>query len=493
MGSTARRVLLATTLAMTNGGLMTAQVRPDQFAPHRAMIRRYLDSTNTASLTVAVARDGKILWEEGFGWANREKMIPATPHTMYSLASISKPITATGLMVLVERGRVALDQPANQYLGAAKIRGLAGDAAAATVRRVLSHTSGLPLHWQFFYADHSYGPPTMDETIARYGITVFPPGTQDEYSNLGYGIIDYIIGRASGQSYADFMRNEVFLPLGMTRTSVDIGPGLAEFVAERYDLEQRPIPFYSFDHPGASAVYSSAHDLVRFGMFHLKQRLPEQRAILTPASIDEMHRPVPPAKYGLGFRLTADDMGSPPLGHGGGMPGVQTVLALYPNENVAIALLTNARSPVHPEYLVKEIMATLSPSFGDSLRARHGRAKPAPPAFVTPAGLVGEWAGTLQTWQQTVPMRLVAQPDGDIFVWVGDQPRAVLNELTFADGRLNGRFAGSIPTDDAKRWSHSIWLDLVLGNETLAGQANAITTTAREMWSLGSYAELRKR
>ncbi|MBM4189027.1 MAG: beta-lactamase family protein [Gemmatimonadetes bacterium] len=497
--------LFATILALTATGVATAQdqsgrqagnrVRQvaDPFGPHRAMIRRYLDSTNTASLAVAVAKDGKIVWEEGFGWANREKMIPATHHTMYSLASISKPITATGLMVLVERGKVALDQPANQYLGIGKIRSMAGDAAGATVRRVLSHTAGLPLHWQFFYADNDYGPPTMDETISRYGITVFPPGTQDEYSNLGYGILDHIISRASGLSYADFMRNEVFLPLGMTRTSVDIGPGLADFVAERYDLEQNLIPFYTFDHPGASAVYSSAHDLVRFGMFHLKERLPEQRAILTPASLDEMRRRIAPADYGLGFALNADDMGSPRFGHGGGMPGVSTVLALYPNERVAIALLTNARSPVHPEYLVKEIMATLSPRFADSLRARQRRPTPAPPAFVMPEGLVGEWTGTLHTSQQALPMRLVARQYGDIHVWVGDQPRAILNELAFANGRLNGRFAGTIPTDDAKRWAHSIWLDLVLGNGTLAGEANAISTTPREMWSLGSYAELRKR
>ena len=240
-------------------------------------------------------------------------------------------------------------------------------------------------------------------------------------------------------------------------------------------------------------MYSSAHDLVRFGMFHLKQRLPEQRAILTAGSLDEMRRPVAPANYGLGLRLTADDMGSPRFGHGGGMPGVQTVLALYPNENVAIAILTNARSPVHPEYLVKEIMATLSPRFADSLRARQGRARPVPPAFVVPAGLLGEWRGTLQTWQQTLPMRLVAQPNGDIFIWVGDQPRAVLNELAFVDGRLNGRFAGSIPTDDAKRWPHDLRVDLVLGNGTLAGEVNAISSTVREFWSLGSYVELRKR
>ena len=104
----------------------------DRFAPIRATIRRFLDSTGTASVAVAVAKDGKILWEEGFGLANRERMIPATQHTMYSMASISKPITATGLMVLVERGRVALDHPINEYLGAGKLTGLAGDASGAS-------------------------------------------------------------------------------------------------------------------------------------------------------------------------------------------------------------------------------------------------------------------------------------------------------------------------------------------------------------------------
>src|SRR5205085_2167720 len=102
--------------------------------------------------------------------------------------------------------------------------------------------------------------------------------------------LDYIMTRASGKAYAQFMHEEVFLPLGMTHTSIDIGPGLARFAAVRYDTGQNPLPFYEFDHPGASAAYSSVHDLVRFGMFHLKQRSPEQKAILAESSIDEMQR-----------------------------------------------------------------------------------------------------------------------------------------------------------------------------------------------------------
>src|SRR5438034_2341809 len=129
----------------------SARVTNDVFGAVRDLIRGRLVEQVVPSLAVAVARDGEILWEEGFGWADRENRVPATEHTMYSLASISKPITATGVMVLKERGKLDLDRPINDYLGEAKLKAWIGDAAEATVRRVANHTSGLPLHWHFFY------------------------------------------------------------------------------------------------------------------------------------------------------------------------------------------------------------------------------------------------------------------------------------------------------------------------------------------------------
>ena len=215
-------------------GLLTSRPATAQFDDVRRRIRQVLVSDGLPSISVAVARDGEIIWEEGFGWADREKRIPATEHTMYSLASVTKPITATGLMVLVERGLIDLDRPVNEYLGDAKLEGRAGEVSRATVRHLANHTSGLPIHAQSFYLDEPYRPPPMDETIRRYGILVTAPGERANYSNLGYGILDYVISRVSGRSYADFMREEVFIPLGMTRSSVGIGPGLDSFQAVRY-------------------------------------------------------------------------------------------------------------------------------------------------------------------------------------------------------------------------------------------------------------------
>src|ERR1044071_8300878 len=116
--------------------LLSLPVFADQFDSVRGYIQRRMTETRTPSITVAVARDGRIIWEEGFGWAGREKRVAANEHTPYSMASISKPITATGLMMLVEQKRIDLDRPINQYLGSAKLRARIGNADEATVRRV---------------------------------------------------------------------------------------------------------------------------------------------------------------------------------------------------------------------------------------------------------------------------------------------------------------------------------------------------------------------
>jgi CubicO group peptidase (beta-lactamase class C family) len=294
-------------------------VGADPFGAVRAHIERLVAEGKVPSMAVAVARDGEIVWEEGFGLADRGRNIPATEHTPYPLASISKPLTATGLMILVERGLVDLDAPIKDYLGEPKLQARVGDAAEATVRRVASHTAGLPLHSQHFYDGEPHRPPPMDETIRRYGNLVTSPGERYQYSNLGYGILGDVISRMSGGNYADFMREEVFVPLGMDHASVHAGPGLEEGQAVKYTAGGLVVPPCDSDSPGASAIYSSAQDLIRFAMFHLKNNLPDQKAIITESAIDEMQRPSPetgPTRegeregsgYGIGWFIgIADD------------------------------------------------------------------------------------------------------------------------------------------------------------------------------------------
>jgi CubicO group peptidase (beta-lactamase class C family) len=103
--------------------MLPAQPRPaDRFETVRSLIREAMEEHRLPAVAVAVAKDGRILWEEGLGWADLERRIPATPQTMFSLASISKPITATAILRLAEQGQLNLDRPANDYLGEGRIR-----------------------------------------------------------------------------------------------------------------------------------------------------------------------------------------------------------------------------------------------------------------------------------------------------------------------------------------------------------------------------------
>jgi CubicO group peptidase (beta-lactamase class C family) len=326
-------------------------------------IHRLIDEHELPSAAVAVARDGRVLWEEGFGWADRDRRVPATAETPYSLASVSKPFTATAVMRLVEAGHLDLDRAANDYLTGALITGR--HAERATVRRLLCHTGGLPAFYHPFIARE---PVAMDEIITRYALLTFRPGRRFVYSNLGYGVLERMIERVSGTSYAAFLQREIFSPLHLESASV---PETASpRVAVRYAEGDRPLPFYTLGHRGASSVYSSARDLVRFGMAHLEApRDGRVRPVVSDRSRREMQRihaaQSATSGYGLGWRIEETRSGLRQVGHTGGMPGVTTVLALYPAERVVVVVLTNTRSAVAVE-LARRIAARMMP-----LRARE--------------------------------------------------------------------------------------------------------------------------
>jgi len=408
------------------------------FNATQVQIEQLVAKGEVPSLSVAVARDGKIIWEKGFGLADREKNIPATEHTQYRLASISKQLTATGLMILVECGLIKLDSPINDYLGGTKLTACIGDAADATVQRVASHTSGLSLHSQHFYNNESYQPPPMDETIRRYGKLVTAPGERYQYSNLGYGLLGYVISRVSGKSYAEFMREQVFVPLGMDHTSVHIGHGLEDGQAVNYSADGMVIPSYNSDSPGASAIISSAHDLIRFAIFHLKNDLPEQRVIITEATIDKMQKPSPEtgpiqeweydgSGYGIGWVISITNDHLRAVHHSGGTIGVSTVLALVPEENLAVAILSNTLSQ-WPEAILIGILRTLLPEKLKYFPKPTDQAVKEPP-FAPDKELVGLWEGNVHTYEREIPLVL------DIWVSGSVTPRWAISLVVFFEMR----------------------------------------------------------
>ena len=249
--------------------------------------------------------------------------------------------------------------------------------------------------------------PTRDETIRRYGNLVTAPGERYQYSNLGYGVLDYVIERTSGKKFADFMREEVFLPLGMTHTSIDVGPGLEPHQAIRYTPEGRRIPFYDFDHPGASAVYCSAHDLVRFAMFHMKEHLADQRPILSDAAIDEMQTPTANAPKAAGTASAGDVSKSHAaiaiVPHSGGMPGVSTLCTLVPVRTRGRRRAVQHRHAAGLSTLSDMIFKIVLPERRTpdescpKLEPATRRGSRAPPSS---SDLLGKWKGQLATYKR---------------------------------------------------------------------------------------------
>lgn len=490
----------------------------------RSRIQRLVDSAGLASLTIGISVNGKTVLEEGFGYADIARKIPATPDTRYSLASISKPITATAVMQLVERGKLDLNAPANRYLTHGKLTGLAGSAESATIARVLSHTSGLPLHYRFYYARGDSTPgdgnPDVTTTVNRYGVLVYPPGTVYNYSNLGYGILGDIVASVSGVSYEKYLDENVFGPLGMTRSTVSTGANLSNS-AVRYDVHHRPIPPYDFDHRGASAVYSTVNDILTFANFHLGLRdagaeagagatptlsapiLRSMQTVATPPS-----KPAPPATavpaalpsgYGFGWFIDEDN-GVRRVRHTGGMPGVNTVLAMYPDAEVAIVALANEASPL-PGQIAAELAAAVMPDYAKSRTAAiamraHERVEASndPPAtFVVAPELRGTWRGTVRMYDRTVPLVLYIG-DRDIRAQFGDAAGlwTIVNNASFQNDLLGGRFVGAVPTDDAARASHVVAFSLRFHDDMLRGWMAAQATGPRNNFSLSSYAELKR-
>jgi CubicO group peptidase (beta-lactamase class C family) len=443
----------------------------DRFDQLRDSIRSQMVAQQAPSITVGVAKDGKIIWEESFGWADRERRIPATPNTMYSLASISKTMTGTALMTLVQAGKVDLDRPINDYLKDAQLQARIGDVREATVRRVANHTSGLPEYYQEFYENEPWPPPSPAETIRRFGWLMSPPGEKFEYSNLGYGILSHLIEQLSGKSYADYMREAVFLPLGMNRSSVEVDPAMWDFRAVRYGIDGLPVPPYVTDHPGASDIYSSAHDLLLFGMFQSKQHLSEQLPILSDSNIDSMQQPTKDEGGGKGYGVgweTIHRNNITMLNHTGGMTGVQTELRIVPSEHLVVVVLCNAEVWDLPTNIADEIMASLLPQWKPSEDAQHA-AITSPPL---PAAMVGVWKGKVVTYERDLPMTLTVTSTGEVHIKLGEHLESLVTHPRLTqDGYLRGILNGSLTIKDGVRRPYVLTIGLKLRDaKTLSGE-----------------------
>ena len=288
---------------------------------------------------VLVARDGEVLLDRGYGFANREWSVPNDGDTKFRLGSVTKQFTAVAIMLLNERGLVDLDAPVKTYLPEAPA---AWDGV--TVRHLLTHTAGVPNFTDFDdYGASKTLPATIDSLIGRFRDRPldFQPGEGWSYSNSGYILLTAIVEKASGRSYADFVAETLFQPLGMADSGYDSHAAVLPRRASGYAPTARGIvnaDYIDMSIPqGAGALYSTTRDLLKWEQGLFGGRL------LTPASLALLTTPVR-NQYAFGLAVTQAG-GNTTIAHSGGIEGFNTHMAWDPDRRMTVIVLGNLNGP----------------------------------------------------------------------------------------------------------------------------------------------------
>ena len=303
----------------------------------------YLKNSSAPSLGFVLVKDGKILFQKGYGYADAEKKTPVVPgQTLFYAASVSKLVTATAVMQLIEQGKLRLDADVNAYLKSFQVK--SNYPAPVTVANLLTHTSGI---------DDSFILGSVDRPADLVPLTEFftkntprrarPPGEQIVYSNWGMAFAGCLVEEVSGVSFYDYVEQNVFQPLGMMRSSFrrPFPPNLAPFVATA-GVGGQPSDKTAIQLYPAESLVSTVADMGHFIIAHLNGGRFDDARILSQASVAEMHRQhftqhprMPGVAYGF-FESYINDR--PALFHTGG-GGHESLLYLLPEENLGFYIV----------------------------------------------------------------------------------------------------------------------------------------------------------
>lgn len=315
----------------------------------RAMLQALVEQSGVPGLSVAVAVDGRVVWAEGFGYADVENRVPVTPLTRFRIGSVSKPLTSMAIGLLYEQGRLDLDAPIQRY-----VPYFPEKRWPITVRQLAGHLAGIRTYDYTDYdpATNEFVSSTRYDTV-RSALGMFvddplehEPNSAYLYSSYGWNLISAAIEGASGQDYLSYMREHVLRPLGLRHTVPDhaevIVPYRTRFYARDHDGHLRNGRHADLSNKWAGGGWlSTPTDLVRWG-----SALFESQAVLQPETVKLLWTPQRTAGgtetgYGLGWRNARDWDERRTVSHGGGSVGGTTYFLLYPNERVAIAMTAN--------------------------------------------------------------------------------------------------------------------------------------------------------
>lgn len=342
-----RAVFVASLLAISGCKSRTTSREPGDTAALDAYFRAEFPA-NEPGIAVLIAKRGQVVFARGYGLADLETREPITTRTLFNLGSLSKTFVANAVLILEERGKLSVDDPLSKYFSDFKHREL---AERVKLRHLLTHTSGLPDN-RLVEAAHEFYLTARDEEnwhpITQAAALEFEPGERFAYSNPAFNGLALIVEQVSGQKWQTFIRDEIFLPAGMTTSTITDGPHPESGVAHGYErvsgewreLDYGEVP--TFAASGNGGVWSSVEELARYeqalhaGRFLRPETVADSRTVKTFPNwtSDE------PPQIGWSWFIREVD-GMREIGHTGGQGGFRTNYFVIPEKDLLVVFLMN--------------------------------------------------------------------------------------------------------------------------------------------------------
>jgi D-alanyl-D-alanine carboxypeptidase len=295
-------------------------------------------------VSIAIAKDGKVVRARGYGLANVELSVLATKNTVYQLASMTKQFTATAIMMLIEEGKLSLDDLITQ-----RLPDLPTAWDKVTVRHLLSHTSGIKSYTSTRDFDKTmrkdFGQRELLDLVVKEPLE-FAPGEKWNYDNTGYFLLGMLIEKVTGKKYSEFLEERIFQPLGMTHTRVNDLQAIIPNRAQGYSWDGAALRNGEYVSPtqpfAAGALVSTVNDLVKWDAALYTEKL------LKKSTLEQMWAPTSlsqggTAAYGFGWQVETVNRHRM-IAHGGGIPGFATYIARFVDDKLTVIVLTNGDS-----------------------------------------------------------------------------------------------------------------------------------------------------
>jgi CubicO group peptidase (beta-lactamase class C family) len=326
----------------------------------RAVAVESFNEHTLAGLAVGIVAGGRLVHTVSLGLADAERGVPVTPQTVFRIGSISKTMTAVGVLQLVEAGLVGLDDPVNEHLRSTRI---AERGAPVTVRHLLTHTGGIGelRRWSDLFrptigiAAKPGQAPALAEFYAPALRAEVEPGLKWAYANHGFALLGQLVEDVTGEPFADAMRARLFEPLGMRHTDFLRSERVEAQLAVGYHLRRRglkPVKYQEIVVAGAGSVFSSVEDMALYAAALAGGGANEHGRVLAPKTLALMLEPQDepsPRLPAMGLAFMLERAGEHVLaGHDGGWSGFVSSLLFSPDAGLGVVAFTNTTSPLAP-------------------------------------------------------------------------------------------------------------------------------------------------